>query len=65
MPLPGILLVVIQVLFVTYAVNTGKFVSGLKFKFRMIAEFTWWKGLCPGDDWADLLENQPCALILP
>lgn len=41
MPLPGILLLVIQVLFAAHAVNTRKIVSGLKFKFRMIAEFTW------------------------
>ncbi len=41
MPFPGILLLVIQVLFSPYAVNTGKIVSGLKFKFRIIAEFTW------------------------
>lgn len=65
MPLPGILLLVIQVLFAAYAVNTGKIVSGLKFKFRIIAEFTWWKRLCLGDVWADLLEKQPCAIILP
>lgn len=41
MPLPGILLLVIQVLFAAQAVNTGNIVSGLKFKLRMIAEFIW------------------------